>query len=282
MHKNLKVIALMAAAGILLISGDAFAAQGHPVPWQMWFQDSGSTTEDGIQSLHHLLFAVEVGIVVFVLVLLGYILVRFNSKANPVPAKFTHNTLLEVVWTAVPIVILVIIAVPSLKLLYYADHNTQSEMTLKVKGNQWFWTYSYPDQGDITFDSMRLDDETAKEQGKPRMFDVDEVAVLPVGTNVRILVGTNDVIHNWAIPSLGVRIDATPGRVNETWVNIKAPGDYYGMCSELCGIQHGFMPIHVHAVSKEDFAKWIVTAKKKYASAAPVTVAQLSKEVVGR
>lgn len=282
MQKNLKVLALLVVAGVLLVAGDAFAGVGRAEPWQMWFQPAYSPTAEGIHSLHDLLFVVEVGICIFVLVIMAYILVRFNAKANPVPAKFSHNTLLEVVWTAVPIVILVIIAVPSLKLLYFADHNTKAEMTLKVKGNQWFWSYQYPDQGDIAFDSIRIDDATAKDTGVPRMLEVDEKVVLPVGTNVRLLFTSADVIHNWAIPSLGLKIDTTPGRVNETWVNINEPGDYYGMCSELCGVQHGFMPIHVKAVSKEDFAKWVVEAKKKYASAATVKVARLTTEAAGR
>lgn len=281
MQKSLKVLATMAAMGMLLVAGDAFAAEGRAAPWQMWFQDASSPTAEGIHSLHDLLFTIEVGICVFVMVMLGYILVRFNSKANPVPAKFSHNTLLEVVWTAVPVVILVIIAVPSLKLLYFADHNTDAEMTLKVTGNQWYWTYNYPDNGEIEFDSVRIADEDLTE-GQPRMLSVDEKVILPVGTNVRLLFTSNDVIHNWAIPSLGLKIDTTPGRVNETWVRIDEPGDYYGMCSELCGIQHGFMPIHVHAVSKEAFAAWVVEAKEKYASADTVKVARLTKEAAGR
>lgn len=282
MQKNLKVIALLVVAGVLLVAGDAFAGEGRSAPWQMWFQPAYSPTAEGIHSLHDLLFAVEAAICVFVLAILAYILVRFNAKANPVPAKFSHNTLLEIVWTAVPIVILVIIAVPSLKLLYFADHNTNAEMTLKVKGNQWFWSYEYPDQGGIAFDSIRLDDATAKEKGKPRMLAVDESVVLPAGTNVRLLLTSADVIHNWAVPSLGLKIDTTPGRTNETWVKINEPGDYYGMCSELCGVQHGFMPIHIKAVSKEDFAKWVVEAKKKYASAQTVKVARLTTEAAGR
>lgn len=281
MQKNLKVLATMAAMGILLVAGDAFAGEGRSAPWQMWFQPAYSPTAEGIHSLHDLIFAVEVAICIFVLIVLGYILVRFNSKANPVPAKFTHNTLLEIVWTAVPIIILVIIAVPSLKLLYFADSNKDAEMTLKVTGNQWYWTYNYPDQGEIEFDSIRIADEDLKE-GQPRLLSVDEKVVLPVNTSVRLLFTSADVIHNWAIPSLGIKIDTTPGRVNETWVKINEVGNYYGMCSELCGVQHGFMPIHVQAVSKEDFAKWVVEAKEKYASAETVKVARLTMETAGR
>lgn len=280
MQKSLKVIATMAAVGMFLLAGDAFAAEGRSAPWQMWFQDAQSPTAEGIHSLHDIIFFVEVAICVFVLLVMGYILLRFNAKANPTPAKFTHNTTLEVIWTAIPIVILVIIAVPSLKLLYFADANKDHEMTLKVTGNQWFWTYEYADNG-VEFDSLRVADEDLTE-GQPRMLAVDEHVVLPVNTNVRLLLTSADVIHNWAIPSLGLKIDTTPGRVNETWVNINEPGDYYGMCSELCGVQHGFMPIHVKAVSKADYAKWLVEAKEKYASVTDVKVAGLVTEAASR
>jgi cytochrome c oxidase subunit 2 len=281
MQKSLKVLATMVAVGLLMVAGDAFAAEGRSAPWQMWLQEAHSPSAEGIHSLHDLLFTIEVAIVVFVLAILAYILVRFNSKANPVPAKFSHNTLLEVVWTAIPIVILVIIAVPSLKLLYYADHNVDTDMTLKVTGNQWFWTYEYPDQGGFVFDSLRVGDDEL-EEGQPRMLAVDQHVVLPVDTNVRLLFASNDVIHNWAIPSLGIKIDTTPGRVNETWVNINQPGDYYGMCSELCGVNHGFMPIHVKAVSKAEFAKWVAEAKEEFASADTVKVARANVETAGR
>jgi len=191
--------------------------------------------------------------------------VRFSEKNNPTPSKTTHNTMLEVAWTAIPILILVGIAIPSLKTLYFADHTPDAEMTLKVKGNQWYWSYGYPDHGDFEFDSVYVPEEELK-PGQPRLLTVDTPVVLPVDTNIRLLLTSNDVIHNWAIPSLAVKLDTTPGRTNETWTRINQPGDYYGMCSELCGVNHGFMPIHIKAVSKEDFAKWVAGAKEEYAS----------------
>jgi cytochrome c oxidase subunit 2 len=174
--------------------------------------------------------------------------------------------LLEVVWTAVPIVILVIIAIPGMRLLYFHDRTPDYELTLKVTGHQWYWTYTYPDQGEFEFDSIMIPDDDLK-PGQPRMLSVDNQVVLPVDTNVQVLVTSDDVIHNWAIPALGMKIDATPGRVNERWVRVNKEGTYYGMCSELCGVNHGFMPIQVKAVSKEAFAEWVERAKEEFARA---------------
>ncbi len=243
--------------------GKAFA-QGRSEPWQMWFQTPASPVMERMMSFHDFLFVIEVAIVILVLAILAIIFVRFNAKSNPVPSKTTHNTMLEVVWTGVPIFILMIVAVPSLKLLYYADSTQQSEMTLKITGNQWFWSYTYPDHGGLEFDSFLIPDDELKE-GQPRLLAVDNPAVLPAQTNIRLLFTSVDVIHDWAVPSLGLKLDAVPGRVNESWVRINSVGDYYGMCSELCGINHGFMPIHVQAVSKADFAAWVERAKKEFA-----------------
>ena len=224
-----------------------------------------SPSAEVIYDLNVLLIWIEVAIVIFVLILMVYIIIRFSEKNNPTPSKTTHNTLLEVVWTAVPILILVGIAVPSLKSLYFADHTPNAEMTLKVQGNQWYWTYEYPDHGELEFDSIIIPDDELKE-GQPRMLSVDNPVYLPVDTNVRLLLTSNDVIHNWAIPSLAVKLDNMPGRINETWVRINQPGDYYGMCSELCGVNHGYMPIHIKALPKADFAAWVVKAKKEFSS----------------
>ena len=229
-----------------------------------------------IVEFHDLLFVFELAIVIFVLVIMAVIIVRFNSKSNPVPSKTTHNTLLEVVWTGVPLLILIVIAVPSLKLLYYSDRVEDAEMTLKVTGNQWYWTYSYPDQGGFEFDSVIVPDDELK-AGQPRLLTVDNEVVLPAETNIRLLFTSADVIHNWGVPSLGLKLDTVAGRINESWVRINKEGDYYGMCSELCGINHGFMPIHIKAVSKADFQAWVETAKKEFAdtgSPAPVRVAE--------
>ena len=270
MLKTVKLLTLALAFGALSFAGHALAAgdalvQGRSEPWQMWFQPAGSPTMERIMEFHDLLFIIEVGTVVFVLAIMAYIIVRFNAKSNPVPSKTTHNTLLEVIWTAVPVLILIMIAVPSLKLLYFADSTRDAEMTLKVTGNQWYWSYAYPDNGDIEFDSIIVPDEELK-KGQPRMLTVDNEVVLPIKTNVRLLLTSNDVIHNWAVPSLGLKLDTTPGRTNETWVNINKEGDYYGMCSELCGVNHGFMPIHIRAVSKADYEAWTKTAKEEFAA----------------
>jgi cytochrome c oxidase subunit 2 len=270
MLKTVKLLTLALVFGALSFAGHALAAgdalvQGRSEPWQMWFQPAGSPVMERIMEFHDLLFIIEVGTVVFVLAIMAYIIVRFNAKSNPVPSKTTHNTLLEVIWTAVPVLILIMIAVPSLKLLYFADATRDAEMTLKVTGNQWYWTYAYPDNGDIEFDSIIVPDEELK-KGQPRMLTVDNEVVLPIKTNVRLLLTSNDVIHNWAVPSLGLKLDTTPGRTNETWVNINKEGDYYGMCSELCGVNHGFMPIHIRAVSKADYEAWTKTAKEEFAA----------------
>ena len=242
---------------------NAFAG-GRSEPWQMWFQPAASPVMERIIEFHNLIFVIEVSIVLLVLGLMVYIIIRFNSKSNPVPSKTTHNTILEVAWTAVPLLLLIVIAVPSMKLLYYADRIEDGEMTLKVIGSQWYWSYEYPDQGGFTFDSIIVGDEDLK-PGQPRLLSVDNSVVLPAETNIRLLFTATDVIHNWAVPSLGLKLDAVPGRVNESWVRINSEGDYYGMCSELCGVNHGFMPIHIKAVSKADFAAWVEKAKREFA-----------------
>jgi len=263
----LKRFLTLIPAGVLMLSASVANAEVvmRSKPWQFWLQDPMSPAAEMVYELNSFLLWIEVAIVLFVLALMCYILIRFNEKANPEPSKTTHNTLLEVVWTAVPIIILVIVAIPSLKTLYFADHTKDAEMTLKVTGNQWYWSYTYPDHGDLEFDSIFVADEDL-EPGQPRMLSVDNPVVLPANTNIRLLLNSNDVIHNWAIPSLAVKLDTTPGRTNETWVHINEVGDYYGMCSELCGVNHGFMPIHIKAVPKEEFAKWLVKAKEEFAS----------------
>jgi cytochrome c oxidase subunit 2 len=254
---------VLALSGILY-SGNAIAEVFRSSPWQMGFQTPGSESAIRIFAFHDMLLVIEVAIVLLVMVLMVYIIIKFNAKANPVPSKTTHNTMLEVVWTAVPILILIVIAIPSLKLLYFIDKTEKPEMTLKVTGNQWYWSYTYPDLDDLEFDSILLEDDEL-EEGQPRLLSVDNPVVLPVNTNVRILLVSNDVIHNFAVPSLGLKLDNTPGRTNETWTNINKPGTYYGMCSELCGVNHGFMPIQVVALSKEDYAVWTEQAKLEFA-----------------
>jgi cytochrome c oxidase subunit 2 len=255
----------------LFFSGIEISFADQPEPWQMGFQPAATPVMEQIHSFHELLLYILVSITVFVLALLIYVSVRFNEKANPVPSKTTHNTLLEVAWTVVPIVILVVISVTSLKLLYFMDKTHNPEMTLKVIGHQWYWQYEYPDDGGFTFDSFMVADNDLQE-GQPRMLTVDEEVVLPINTDIRILVASEDVIHNWAVPSFGIKIDLLPGRINETWVRITREGVYKGQCSELCGANHGFMPISVRAVSKEAYKAWVKEAQKVYAKVGDNTV----------
>jgi cytochrome c oxidase subunit 2 len=264
MLRTMFVLALTLIGAAFFGAGEAVAA-GRSEPWQMGFQTPASPVMERIVGFHNLLFSIELMIVVLVTGILFTIIVRFNSKANPVPAKTTDNTLLEVIWTGVPVFILMIVAIPSLKLLYYADATQEVEMTVKITGNQWYWSYTYPDHGDIDFDSVLIPDDELKE-GQPRLLSVDNSVVLPAQTPVRLLFTSTDVIHNWAVPSLGLKLDAVPGRINESWVLIQSEGDYYGMCSELCGVNHGFMPIHIKSVSKAEFAEWVETAKQDFAA----------------
>jgi cytochrome c oxidase subunit 2 len=234
-----------------------------PKPWQLGFQEAASPVMELIDSFHDFLLIIIISIAAFVTALMIYVMVKFNEKANPVPTKTTHNTILEVVWTVVPIMVLVVIAIPSFRLLYYMDKTATPEMTLKVTGSQWYWSYEYPDHGKIAFDSLMIPDNELK-PGQLRLLDVDNRVVVPVDTNIRVLLTSNAVIHAWAVPAFGIKIDTVPGRMNETWMRVTKPGVYYGQCSELCGINHGYMPIAVQAVSKADFAKWVAQAKVKF------------------
>ena len=256
---------LLAAAW--LQTGPSFAQSG-PQPWQMDFRPSATPVMDDIIDFHNLLLVIEVLIVLFVLGLMVYICVKFNAKANPVPSKTTHNVFLEVVWTVIPIIILIVITVPSVKLLVFMDKAPKEkvEMTLKVIGHQWYWSYEYPELGeDFTFDAFMLAEDEL-EEGQLRLLETDESVVVPVDTNIRLLVTADDVLHAWTIPSFGIKIDAVPGRINEGWFRVDAEGIYYGQCSELCGREHAFMPIRVKAVSKEAYAEWVVYAKEEFAS----------------
>lgn len=239
-------------------------AAAFPKPWQIGLQESSSSIMDRIQALHtHLLYIIS-GVAFLVFILLVVVIFRFHEKRNPHPSKTTHNTFLEIVWTLIPAVILAVVAFPSLKLMFFMDRAQEAEMTVKVIGRQWYWSYEYPEQK-IGFDSTMIQDKDLK-AGQLRLLDVDNQLVVPVNTTIRILVTAADVIHSWAVPSLGIKQDAIPGRIREIWVKINKEGVYYGQCSELCGMQHGFMPIAVHAVSKEHYKDWIESAKTKFAS----------------
>ena len=254
------------AVAVFCMAGSAVAAQ--PEPWQITFQEPASPVMRMIEEFNITISVVIILITVLVVVLMIIVFFRFNEKANPVPSKTTHNTLIEVMWTALPVIILALISIPSFKLLYFQDRHPDPEMTLKVIGHQWYWTYEYPDHGGVAFDSNIVPDDELQE-GQPRLLAVDNKVVLPVDTNIRILTTSDDVIHNWAVPSFGLKVEAIPGRTNESWVRIEKEDTYYGMCSELCGVNHGFMPIAVEAVSKEAFALWIAEARKKFADGVP-------------
>jgi len=239
-----------------LVLAESLETPSFPVPWQINLQNPATPVAERLMDFHNFLLIVITLITVFVLGLIIWCAIRYNSKANPVPSKTTHNTFIEVIWTAIPVIILVIIAIPSYRLLFYMDKIEDPELTVKVIGNQWYWTYEFPDE-DISFDSVPIPDEEINfAAGQHRLLEVDAPLFLPIDTNIRILFTATDVIHAWTIPAFGVKLDSVPGRINETWTRITVAGKYYGQCSELCGINHSFMPIVVHAVSKEEFNSW--------------------------
>ncbi len=237
--------------------------KGYAKPWQLGMQDGATPVAMGINSLHNNeLLAICVVISVIVLALLVYVCLRFNEKANPVPSKVSHNTLIEVIWTTIPILILIGIAIPSLRLHHLMYTIEKPDMTLKVTGYQWYWGYEFPDFEGVAYESRPIPDkeiDTTKRQ--IRLLSVDHPLVVPTGKTVRVQVTGNDVIHSWAMPSFGVKTDAIPGRLNETWFRVDQPGIYYGQCSELCGVYHYYMPIEIRAVEPEVFEQWIERAK---------------------
>ncbi len=248
-------MALLAVSAALLIPAPAWATG--PVNWQFGFQDAASPVAERLNSFHAMLLYIISAITLFVFGLLAVIFVRFNAKANPKPATFTHNTMIEIIWTVIPVIILIVIAVPSMQILYYTDRSAHPDMTLKVTGNQWYWSYEYPDQGGISFSSYMIpENEIDAGAGQKRLLSTDHPVVLPVDTDIQVLVTASDVLHAFAVPALGVKMDGVPGRINETWMRITKPGTYYGQCSELCGKGHGYMPIEIVAVSKDDFSAW--------------------------
>ena len=231
---------------------------GQPIPGGYKIQPQVTEIGHDAQWFHDvLLMPIITLICIFVLLLLAYAVIRFRAKANPVPSKTSHNTFIEIIWTLVPVLILVVIAVPSIRLLAHQYAQPKPDLTIKVIGNQWYWTYQYPDNGDFELVSNVLSDEEAKKRGEPRLLAVDERVVVPVNAVVKVIVTSNDVIHSWAVPAFWTKMDAVPGRLNETWFKAEREGLYYGQCSELCGARHGYMPIAVEVVSKAKFAEWI-------------------------
>ncbi len=235
-------------------------------PMQLGFKPPASPQMERIMSFHNdLLMWIITAIVIFVTALLIYVCIRYRAKANPKPSKTTHNVMIEILWTAIPIIILVIIAIPSFKMLYYLDRTENPEMTLKVTGYQWYWGYEYQDHDGLNFLSYMIpENEVDESKGQRRLLSTDNVVVLPIDTNIQITITAADVLHSFTIPSFGIKKDAVPGRLNETWVRIDKPGTYYGQCSEICGINHAYMPIEIKAVTKEEFEAWIIEAKEKF------------------
>lgn len=261
----LRKLGIGAAVVALLASTPALAEIKN---FQLGFQEPQSEIMNRIASFHTELVYIIVAVCLFVLALLVWIVVRYRAGANPVPSKVHHNTLLEVAWTVIPVIILVIIAIPSFKLLYFeAQIPANVDVHIKAIGKQWFWTYEYPGaKAGFSFDSLELSDADAAKVGKPRLLGVDNPIYVPVGKVIEIETAGADVIHSFALPQMGVKMDAVPGRLNHTWFKADHIGVYYGQCSELCGARHAYMPIELHVVSQADYDAWVAASKKKFAA----------------
>ncbi len=245
-----------------LVCGQLVAEQ--PKDWQLGFQKSASKSMSDIVLFHdYMLLPIITAITVFVLFLVIYACIKFRATKNKIASQTSHNTTIEIVWTLVPCLILIIMAVPSFKVLYSQDKVPPADVTVKAIGYQWYWGYEYPDEN-IIFDSYMIEDKDLK-ANQPRLLSVDNEVVVPVNKNIKVLITANDVLHAWALPSFGVKRDAVPGRINETWFKADRTGTFYGQCSELCGIKHAFMPITVRVVTDEEYKKWLLEAKEKFA-----------------
>ena len=246
----------------LLLPGSVLANQ--PKDWQLGFQKSASETMDDIVWFHdYMLLPVITAITVFVLFLIAYACIRFRASKNKEASTTSHNTFIEVIWTLVPCLILIVLAVPSFKVLYSQDEIPKADVTIKAIGYQWYWGYEYPDEN-IIFDSYMIEEKDLKD-GQPRLLAVDNEVYVPVNKVVKVMITANDVLHAWALPSFGVKRDAVPGRINETWFKADRTGTFYGQCSELCGIKHAFMPITVNVVTEEEYNQWLEKAKVEFA-----------------
>jgi cytochrome c oxidase subunit II len=255
-------------------AASALAGTGEPSPWALGLQQAASPVMDRITWFHNFLLVVITLVTVFVLALLVIVMVRFNARANPTPSRTTHNALIEVIWTIAPVVILLCIAVPSFRLLFLELDPPKADLTVKATGKQWYWSYNYPDNGNFEFDSLLVEDKDLK-PGQPRLLTVDNEMVVPVNKVVHVLVTGADVIHSFAVPSFGIKIDAVPGRLNDTWFTATSEGRFHGQCSELCGKDHAFMPITVRVVNDAEFAAWVEQEKKNAGldPVAPTTLA---------
>jgi len=261
----------------LLISFELHGKQA--TDWQLSFQNPATDLMGSVVGLHNIILIVMTLVTLFVLFLLFYVSFRFSAKRNPIPSTTTHNTVVEVLWTAIPIVILVVLAIPSFKLLYQQEKSENYDMTVKVIGHQWYWEYEYPDHGDFYFESYMVQEQDL-EEGDLRLLTVDNPLVIPANKNIQILITAGDVLHSWAVPSMGLKTDAVPGRLNETWVNVKEPGIYRGQCSEICGSGHGFMPVVVKVLPEREFMAWANEAKNNYAINEDIEINKSEEEIV--
>ena len=255
--------------GALLLSTAALwttAASAMPRNWGLGFQKPASPVMEAISDFHTELLWIITFVSLFVLALILWVMVRYNQRANKTPSKVHHNTILEVAWTIIPVVILVVIAIPSFRLLYFEADIPKSDVLIKAIGKQWFWSYEFPRNGGFTFDSLGLSNEAADKAHEPHLLGVDNPIVVPVNKVVEVETTGADVIHSWALPEMGVKMDAVPGRLNHTWFKATQTGVFYGECSELCGARHAFMPIEVKVVSEPEYEAWLAAAKKKYSA----------------
>jgi cytochrome c oxidase subunit 2 len=265
MRRGPGVLRLAALAMFATVARAIAAVAAQPQPWELGMQPPATPVGDRLHAFHNELLVIIFLIAGFVMALLLYVTVRFSHRRNSVPSRTTHNPVIEIVWTVVPVLILISIAIPSFKLMYYMAEIPKPALTIKATGHQWYWSYTYPDQGGLTFDSSVIADADLK-PGQKRLLDVDNPLVVPVGENIEVQVTSTDVIHSWFLPSFGVQEYAIIGRVNKSWFNVLHAGTYYGACNQICGVNHGFMPIKVVAMSQEGFRHWLVGAKKKFGS----------------
>jgi len=275
MHLVGRLGAVLVALATATIAISGRAAAQVPQPWQIGMQTAHSPVQRSIESLHDLVLIIITAITLFVAGLLAWVVLRYNARRHPTPSQTSHNTVLEVAWTVIPVLILVVIAIPSFRLVYFEDRTQHADLTIKVTGHQWYWEYTYPDSGGLNFSSYLVPEDQLK-PGQLRLLDVDNPLVVPAGKNIRILTTSADVIHSFYIPSLGVQRYAIPGRTIETWVNVDVPGDYYGECNQICGTNHSMMPISIKALAPEAFTAWVAQAKTKFSEAAPSALVRVA------
>ena len=269
-RQSIRALALAGGLAAVVAGRAGPAAAQVPHPWQMGLQAPHSSVQSEMQALNTFVLWIIIAIAAFVAGLLLYVIFRFNHKRNPVPSRTSHNTVIEILWTTVPVLILIVIAIPSFRLVYFQDRATKPDMTIKVTAHQWYWEYTYPDQNGLDFQSYMIPEKQLKpEQRSLRQLAVDNPLVVPVGKSVRVLLTSGDVLHSFFIPSLGVQRYAIPGRMIETWFNVDKPGDYYGECNQICGINHDAMAIEVHAVSEADYVQWLRDAKTRFSTNLP-------------